>query len=68
MSNVKKGMKVKFNMLNMIKSKSLYNDGMKVLMYSEKRQDAKKKQEDKGWIRTGEDMSYYQNNYRKDNQ
>ena len=38
-TNVKKGMKVKFNMLNMIKSKSLYNDGMKVLIYSEKRQE-----------------------------
>ena len=37
-TNVKKGLKVKFNMLNMIKSKSLYNDGMKVLIYSEKKQ------------------------------
>lgn len=37
-SNVKKGLKVKFNMLNMIKPKSLYNDGMKVLIYSEKKQ------------------------------
>ena len=36
-SNVKKGQKVKFNMLNMIKPKSLYNEGMKVLIYSEKR-------------------------------
>lgn len=38
-ANVKKGLKVKFNMLNMIKAKSLYNEGMKVLMYSEKRQE-----------------------------
>lgn len=37
-NNVKKGQKVKFNMLNMIKPKSLYNDGMKVLIYSEKKQ------------------------------
>ena len=36
---MKKGLKVKFNMLNMIKSKSLYNEGMKVLIYSEKRQE-----------------------------
>ena len=36
-NNAKKGLKVKFNMLNMIKNKSLYNDGMKVLMYSVKK-------------------------------
>lgn len=36
-ANCKKGQKVKFNMLNMIKNKSLYNDGMKILFYSEKR-------------------------------
>jgi hypothetical protein len=52
----------------MIKSKSLYTDGMKVLNYSEKRQEVpKKKQEEKGWVRCGEDMSYFQNNYRKEN-
>ena len=56
-------------MLNMIKSKSLYNDGMKMLMYSEKRQEAPRKKEDeKGWTRCGEDLSYFQNNYRKENQ
>ena len=70
-SNVKKGMKVKFNMLNMIKSKSLYNEGMKVLIYSEKRQDwVKEKRESdsaskkeralqQGWTRGGEEMSYF---------
>jgi hypothetical protein len=53
-------MKVKFNMLNMIKSKSLYNDGMKVLFYSEKRQECKKKKdEEKGWARGGDDYSYF---------
>jgi hypothetical protein len=36
-NNVRRGLKVKFNMLNMIKSKSLYNEGMKVLIYSAKR-------------------------------
>jgi len=41
-ANVKKGQKVKFNMLNMIKTKSLYNEGMKVMSYSEKRQEFKK--------------------------
>lgn len=62
---------MKFNMLNMIKSKSLYNEGMKVLIYSEKRQDwVKEKRESdsaskkeralqQGWIRGGEEMSYF---------
>lgn len=68
-ANVKKGQKVKFNMLNMIKSKSLYNDGMKVLFYSTKRQEnPKKTEEEKGWCRGGEDFSYFQNNYRKEGQ
>jgi len=44
----------------MIKSKSLYNDGMKVLFYSEKRQEQqKRKPEEKGWARGGEDLSYF---------
>jgi len=40
-------MKVKFNMLNMIKSKSLYNEGMKVLCYSEQRQTSAKESREK---------------------
>ena len=32
-------------MLNMIKPKSLYNDGMKVLIYSEKKQQASEEME-----------------------
>jgi hypothetical protein len=55
-------------MINMIKSKSLYNDGMKVLFYSEKRQEQpRKKQEEKGWARGGEELSYFQNNFKKEN-
>jgi murein tripeptide amidase MpaA len=65
-------------MLNMIKGKSLYNEGMKVLMYSEKRQEWVKEQKEsgiisskdkelqEGWTRGGDDLSYYQNNYKKD--
>jgi len=66
-TNVKKGMKVKFNMLNMIKPKSLYNEGMKVLSYSERRQETAPAEE-RGWTRGGEDMSYYQNNYKREHQ
>lgn len=66
-TNIKKGMKVKFNMLNMIKPKSLYNEGMKVLTYSEKRQEhATAAGEEGGWTRGGDDLSYYQNNYRRE--
>jgi hypothetical protein len=47
-------------MLNMIKSKSLYNEGMKVLFYSEKRQEnQRKKLDEKGWGRGGEELSYF---------
>ena len=61
-------------MLNMIKSKSLYNDGMKVLIYSQKRQegDASKglteeeAKEQQGWYRGGEDLAYFQNHYRRE--
>ena len=70
-SNVKKGLKVKFNMLNMIKPKSLYNDGMKVLIYSEKKQVQAADLEggvhaEGGWHRGGDDIGYYQNNYKKE--
>lgn len=44
-------MKVRFNLLNFIKTKSLYNEGMKPLIYSEKGSE-------KGWIRGGENITY----------
>jgi len=60
-------------MLNMIKSKSLYNDGMKVLIYSEKKQQVTAEMEggveaEGGWHRGGDDIGYYQNNYKKEHQ
>ena len=48
-------MKVKLNFLNYVKPKSLFNEGMKVLIHSEK----KLEKEQKGWYRGGEDISYY---------
>lgn len=48
-------MKVKFNLLNLVKPKSLFNDGMKVLTFSEK----KLVNEKTGWYRAGEDIGYY---------
>ena len=44
--NTRKGQKVKFNMLNLAKSDSLYNYGMKVLCFSEK----EKKESDREWF------------------
>ncbi|MDC3321622.1 M14-type cytosolic carboxypeptidase, partial [bacterium] len=49
-----------FNIINLLKSDSLYNQGMRPLMYSEMRaQD-----EQIGWRRCGHDILYYQNGAR----
>ena len=61
-ANTRKGMKVKFNLINLCKPDSLYNYGMKVLAYSEKA----RKEKGQGWIRAGENISYFQNNYRRE--
>jgi hypothetical protein len=45
-------------LLNFVKPDSSYNTGMKVLMYSKKEAETNKI----GWVRTGEDIAYYQNN------
>lgn len=49
-------------MMNFLKSKSLFNEGMKVLTYSEKKLES----EQIGWHRAGEEIGYYQNNYRRE--
>ena len=49
-------------MLNLCKPDSLYNEGMKILVYSEKMAALK----DIGWHRGGTKISYYQNGIRKD--
>ena len=54
-------MKVKFNLINLCKPDSLYNYGMKVLIFSEKA----RKEKGEGWLRGGENISYFQNNYRR---
>lgn len=40
-----------------MKSTSLYNKGMKILVYSEKRGEKEKT----GWFRAGKDIDYYRN-------
>lgn len=49
---------IKFNILNFTKKDSLFNYGMKVLMYSNK----KYKDMNVGWFRDGVDINYYPNN------
>ncbi len=60
--NTRKGMKVVLNIINLAKPDSLYNYGMKVLNFSNKLNDS----EGVGWHRIGENIDYYQNNFKKD--
>mmetsp|Transcript_4988 Transcript_4988/g.18739 ORF Transcript_4988/g.18739 Transcript_4988/m.18739 type:complete len:969 (-) Transcript_4988:1282-4188(-) len=61
--NARKGVTYKFNLINLLKPDSLYNYGMKPLIYSEN--DAKNKK--KGWYRGGQNICYYQNNIKRKN-
>lgn len=49
-------------MLNLSKPDSLFNEGMKVLVYSEKHSECK----DIGWHRAGSKIAYYHNGIKKD--
>jgi hypothetical protein len=52
---------VRFNMLNLCKPDSLYNEGMKILVYSEKMAAMR----DIGWHRSGVRIGYYCNDLRR---
>lgn len=54
---------MRFNILNLSKPDSLFNEGMKVLVYSEKHSEEK----DIGWHRTCSKIAYYHNGIKKDN-
>jgi hypothetical protein len=54
-TNTKKNLTVKFNLLNHTKPDSLFNYGMKVLVFSEK----KNKETGVGWHREGKDIAYF---------
>ncbi|CAL1548208.1 unnamed protein product [Lymnaea stagnalis] len=56
-TNVVPGITYKFRIVNLLKSDSLYNHGMRPLIYSDK--DAQEKQ--RGWVRTGHHISYSRN-------
>lgn len=55
--HTKAGSNVKFNIINLSKPGSLYNSGMKVLIYSVKG--------GAGWLRGGENISYFANGIKK---
>jgi cytosolic carboxypeptidase protein 2/3 len=61
--NTVAGRTYRFNIINLLKPDSLYNHGMRPLMYSEI--DAKKY--GKGWVRAGRDVCYYQNSMKRKN-
>ena len=55
MGNTTKGMKVRFNIINLMKPDSLYNYGMRILSFSTKLKES----EGMGWHRIGDSISYY---------
>eukprot|EP00347_Sterkiella_histriomuscorum_P022736 403337354 len=59
--NMKAGRTYRFNIINLLKPDSLYNHGMKPLMYS----DIEAKKYSKGWHRDGKDVCYYQNSMKR---
>lgn len=60
--NTRANLPIKFNILNFAKPDSMFNYGMKISVYSEKKAD----EENIGWHRACTDVSYYKNQVRKD--
>jgi len=60
--NTRAGHTVKFNIINYSKSDSLFNYGMKISIYSEK----KAEQQGIGWFKDGTDINYFANGIRND--
>ncbi|TFK03343.1 Cytosolic carboxypeptidase 3 [Platysternon megacephalum] len=61
-TNTQAGMPYRFTIVNFTKPTSLYNHGMRPLLYSEV--DAKIHRV--GWQRTGDEIKYYKNNFGQD--
>lgn len=59
--NMIPGRMYKFNVINLTKPDSLYNYGMRPLIYSEKEANL----DGTGWQRRGEDICYYQNHIKR---
>lgn len=62
LQNTMPGIKYQFTIMNLLKSGSLYNEGMRPLLYSELDAATKKI----GWVRTGENIKYYKNGVRRE--
>ena len=60
-SNTRKGRSYKFNIINLVKPDSLYNQGMRILQYSVKNS----MNNCEGWFRGGKDISYKANSFKK---
>ena len=57
-SNTKKGKKINFNIINMLRKNCLYQSGMKIMTYSTKQAE----KENIGWHRDCSNIMYYPNN------
>lgn len=62
-SNTRRNIPYKLNVINLVKGDSLYLEGMQPLVFSEKESAAS----GTGWTRTGENICYYQNNIKRRN-
>ncbi|XP_013406856.1 cytosolic carboxypeptidase 2 isoform X3 [Lingula anatina] len=58
LSNTRPNVKYRFTIVNFMKPDSLYNNGMKPCMYSDKNAANNKI----GWVRAGSEIKYYRNN------
>eukprot|EP00971_Amphidinium_carterae_P139095 2756523-Amphidinium_carterae.1 len=64
MVSFRSGPEYRFNIINMAKPTSLYNEGMRPLMYSTREATL----HGVGWERTGTHIAYYQNGIRRRDQ
>ena len=57
------GQKVKFNILNLYKTRSLFKEGMQISLYSARNFENNKE----GWFKSGQDISYTMNSFIRPN-
>jgi len=60
-TNMRKDIEYTINITNLYKSESQYSQGLRPVMYSEKRAE----RENLGWFRCGEDIAYFANSQRR---
>ena len=61
--NTRAGLSVKFNILNLAKPDSLYNEGMRMLSFSQLSRDGPNQL---SWHRVGKDIAYHQNSFKRE--